>query len=126
MDRRPSSHVPAWDLFTNNGQPRPIDAKWPDAPPWRQRDLPAGQEIQAVPPLDANTERRGRAFRLPRQGEALTPAGERLRLAVNAAINTTVAAIEGNTDGAGSREGGSVLRKSRNISQVKARIRFTV
>jgi MoxR-like ATPase len=87
MARRSSSEAPAWDLFTNNGQPRPIDATWPDAPPWRQRDLPAGQEIQAVPPLDANTERRGRAFRLPRQGEALTPAGERLRLAVNAAIH---------------------------------------
>jgi len=87
MDRRSSSEAPAWDLFTNNGQPRPVDAKWPKAPPWRQRDLPEGQEIQVVPALDANGERRGRAFRLPRQGEALTPAGERLRLAVNAAIH---------------------------------------
>lgn len=35
-------------------------------------------------------------------------------------------AIEGNTDGAGGREGGSVLQKTRNVSRVKTRIRFTV
>lgn len=87
MARRSSSPFPAWDLFTNNGQRRAVDAKWPDAPPWRRRDLPEGQEIQAVPALDANSERRGRAFRLPREGGGLTPAGERLRLAVNAAIH---------------------------------------
>lgn len=34
--------------------------------------------------------------------------------------------IEGNTDGSGSREGGAVLRKLRNTTQVKARIRITV
>lgn len=34
--------------------------------------------------------------------------------------------IEGNTDAAGSREGGGVYRKSRNISQVKARIRINI
>jgi len=34
--------------------------------------------------------------------------------------------IEGNTDFAGSREGGGVYEKRRNLSQVKARIRFTV
>lgn len=31
--------------------------------------------------------------------------------------------IEGNTDGAGSREGGSVLQKKRHISQIRSRIR---
>lgn len=35
-------------------------------------------------------------------------------------------AVEGNTNDAGSREGGSVLLKVRNINKVKARIRFTV
>lgn len=34
--------------------------------------------------------------------------------------------IEGNTDGAGSREGGAVLEKRRPISRVRSRIRFTV
>lgn len=34
--------------------------------------------------------------------------------------------IEGNTDGQGSREGGAVLRKTRNISKVRSRIRFMV
>lgn len=34
--------------------------------------------------------------------------------------------IEGNTDKEGSREGGGVFRKWRNISQVRSRIRFTV
>ena len=34
--------------------------------------------------------------------------------------------IEGNTDKKGSREGGGVFAKTRNLSSVKARIRFTV
>jgi cell wall-associated NlpC family hydrolase len=34
--------------------------------------------------------------------------------------------VEGNTDSAGSREGGGVYDKIRKVSQVKARIRFTV
>jgi len=37
-----------------------------------------------------------------------------------------VVTIEGNTDGAGSREGGAVLRKKRHISKIRSRIRFTV
>lgn len=37
-----------------------------------------------------------------------------------------VKTVEGNTDGAGSREGGAVLRKTRNVSQIRSRIRFTV
>ncbi|MFM7549012.1 MAG: AAA family ATPase, partial [Cyanobacteriota bacterium] len=36
---------------------------------------------------NSNTEQRGRAFRLPRQGKAITSQGERLRTAVNAAIH---------------------------------------
>jgi hypothetical protein len=34
--------------------------------------------------------------------------------------------VEGNTDKEGSREGGGVFAKWRNVSQVKTRIRFTV
>jgi len=34
--------------------------------------------------------------------------------------------IEGNTDRAGSREGGGVFAKTRKLSQIKTRIRFTV
>ena len=40
--------------------------------------------------------------------------------------NGNFSAYEGNTDGEGSREGGAVLRKVRNVSKVKTRIRFTV
>lgn len=85
----PKSSASSWDLFTNNGSQRPADAPWPPSPPWRVRHLPEGLEAQNVPPLEAasNTEQRGRAFRLPREGQAITPLGERLRLAVNAAIH---------------------------------------
>ena len=34
--------------------------------------------------------------------------------------------VEGNTDQAGSREGGGVFRKRRNVSQLHGRIRFTI
>lgn len=40
--------------------------------------------------------------------------------------NGMVTTIEGNTDGAGSREGGAVLRKRRRLDQVRSRIRFRV
>jgi hypothetical protein len=40
--------------------------------------------------------------------------------------NGYVTTIEGNTDGAGSREGGAVLRKKRHVSKIRTRIRFTV
>lgn len=40
--------------------------------------------------------------------------------------NGNVTTIEGNTDGAGSREGGAVLRKKRHVSQIRSRIRFRV
>jgi hypothetical protein len=38
--------------------------------------------------------------------------------------NVTVA--EGNTDTAGSREGGGVYLKSRHLSKIRSRIRFTI
>jgi len=37
-----------------------------------------------------------------------------------------VTMCEGNTDGAGSREGGAVLRKKRHVSKIRSRIRITV
>ena len=37
-----------------------------------------------------------------------------------------VSTIEGNTDAAGSREGGGVFRKRRKLSAIRSRIRFTV
>jgi hypothetical protein len=85
----PKSTPNSWDIFTNNGSQRPASAPWPPLPPWRVRHLPADLDPQAVPPLEpaSNTEQRGQAFRLPRQGQELTPLGKRLRLAVNAAIH---------------------------------------
>lgn len=46
--------------------------------------------------------------------------------AVSRAVAGSFVAIEGNTDDAGSREGGCVARQKRKTSKVKARIRFTV
>lgn len=40
--------------------------------------------------------------------------------------NGYVRTIEGNTDAAGSREGGGVFRKLRKVSQIRSRIRFRV
>jgi hypothetical protein len=40
--------------------------------------------------------------------------------------NGFVTTVEGNTDGAGSREGGAVLRKKRHVSKIRSRIRFTI
>lgn len=38
----------------------------------------------------------------------------------------TVQTVEGNTDAAGSREGGGVFRKTRRLTQIRSRIRFRV
>lgn len=40
--------------------------------------------------------------------------------------NGYVTTVEGNTDKAGSREGGGVFRKRRRLSQIRSRIRFRV
>ena len=37
-----------------------------------------------------------------------------------------ILSVEGNTDTAGSREGGGVFRKRRHVSKIRSRIRFTV
>jgi MoxR-like ATPase len=85
----PQSSSTSWDLFTNNGQQRPAKLPWPPAPPWRKRQLAKGLTPQPVPRLEpkSNTVQRGKAFRLPREDQAITAEGERLRLAVNAAIH---------------------------------------
>lgn len=47
-------------------------------------------------------------------------------LAVDHADSGMVRTVEGNTDAAGSREGGGVFEKRRQTAQIRARIRFTV
>ena len=47
-------------------------------------------------------------------------------IAVEDASGSTVDCVEGNTDTSGSREGGGVFRKTRKLSQIKTRIRFTI
>lgn len=41
-------------------------------------------------------------------------------------VSAMIETIEGNTDSAGSREGGGVFAKRRRLSQIRSRIRFTV
>jgi MoxR-like ATPase len=83
-----NSSIP-WDLFTNNGAQSDAEGPWPPMPPWRERHLPEDLQPLPLPALESNsnTVQRGRAFRLPRQGQVITDQGERLRLAVNAAIH---------------------------------------
>ena len=46
--------------------------------------------------------------------------------AIGSPKDLLVPTIEGNTDSSGSREGGGVFIKTRKLSQIKTRIRFTV
>lgn len=47
-------------------------------------------------------------------------------IAASNAVGGLVETIEGNTDSAGSREGGGVFRKNRMVRQIRSRIRFKV
>lgn len=47
-------------------------------------------------------------------------------LAISEPHDGYIDTIEGNTDGAGSREGGAVLEKRRKLSSIRSRIRITV
>jgi len=47
-------------------------------------------------------------------------------LCIRGAEAGRIRTIEGNTDAAGSREGGGVFEKSRSLDSIKTRIRFTV
>lgn len=76
-----------WDLFTNSGTRRQADAPWPDPPPLRRRRIdPDALNPLPLPP-DVAEDPRGRTFRLPRHNGAITEEGERVRLAVNAALH---------------------------------------
>ena len=59
-------------------------------------------------------------------GDILVYTFSHVGIATAAPSNGRVATIEGNTDAAGSREGGGVFAKCRRIDQVRARIRFMV
>ncbi len=61
-----------------------------------------------------------------RPGDIVVFKFSHIGIAVEAPDGGYVGTIEGNTDGEGSREGGAVLHKRRRLSQIKARIRFTV
>jgi len=79
----------SWDVFTNSGTPRPANAHWPEAPRLRRRRLPPGTSPALTVPSEAGeeTDPRGPTFRLPRHGGKITDEGERVRMAVNAAIH---------------------------------------
>mgnify|MGYP000561890406 CR=1 FL=1 len=47
-------------------------------------------------------------------------------VAISAPKDGHIETVEGNTDAAGSREGGGVFRKTRKLSQIRSRIRFMV
>jgi MoxR-like ATPase len=85
----PPASADSWDLFTNSGRRRPADAPWPKPPPLRRRRSgPAPLDPLPLPPaLEADADPRGRTFRLPRHKGAITDEGERVRMAVNAAIH---------------------------------------
>ncbi|MFN9623126.1 MAG: AAA family ATPase [Cyanobacteriota bacterium] len=74
-------------MFTNSGPPRSADAPWPAPPRLRRRRInPDAVNPLPLPP-DTAEDPRGRTFRLPRHNGAITEEGERVRLAVNAAIH---------------------------------------
>lgn len=61
-----------------------------------------------------------------RAGDIVIFTFSHIGLAVKDSKGGRVETVEGNTDAAGSREGGCVGRQSRKLSSIKARIRFTV
>ena len=82
----------SWALFTNSGQQRNDNIDWPSPPPWRsfgKEREGANQACIDVPKLgDQRRIRQGKVFRLPRNADGtINSAGERVRLAVNAAIH---------------------------------------
>lgn len=61
-----------------------------------------------------------------KKGDILTFTFSHCAVAIEDAKDGFVRTCEGNTDAAGSREGGGVFRKVRPVSKVRARLRFTV
>jgi MoxR-like ATPase len=120
----------SWDLFTNLPRPERVKKKlqrqrqdaWPPPPPWRRFLMPEAEQLEALKAIEAgywqlhrdwlksnpglNTQERdrlrGEVFRLPRTSEgAIRPAGEAVRLAVNAAIHLRRPLLVTGTPGCG-------------------------
>lgn len=79
---------------------------------------------------DTTTTLRGVSWRNIKPGDIVTfkfSTGGHCGIAISACdANGNFKTIEGNTDSAGSREGGGVFRKIRNVSSVHGRIRFNL
>lgn len=75
---------------------------------------------------DSSTQTLRNPGRDIRAGDIVIFKFSHIGIAIDAPIDDSVATIEGNTDDAGSREGGGVYRKRRKLSSIKTRIRFTV
>jgi len=128
--RSSKSSPESWDLFTNLPRPERVKKKlqrqrqdaWPPSPPWRRFLMPEAAQLKALNAIEAgywqqhrdwlksnpglNTQERdrlrGEAFRLPRTSEgAIRPAGEAVRLAVNAAIHLRRPLLVTGTPGCG-------------------------
>jgi MoxR-like ATPase len=120
----------SWDLFTNLPRPERVKKKlqrqrkdkWPPSPPWRRFLMPEAEQLEALQAIEAgywqqhrdwlksnpglNTQERdrlrGEVFRLPRTSEGvIRPAGEAVRLAVNAAIHLRRPLLVTGTPGCG-------------------------
>ena len=106
MSASTSHPLTPWGPFTNNpdasaGADPPL---LPAPPPWRRFNPPEPDPYEGViPPMPESQSSRGAKFRLPRQGVdgSLTPAGEELRLAVNAAIHLRRPLLVTGTPGTG-------------------------
>jgi len=61
-----------------------------------------------------------------KRGDIVIFSFSHIGIAIEDARSGMVATCEGNTDAAGSREGGGVFQKVRKLSQIRSRIRFTV
>ena len=128
--RSSKSSPESWDLFTNLPRPERVKKKlqrqrqdaWPPPPPWRRFLMPEAEQLEALKAIEAgywqlhrdwlqsnpglNTQERdrlrGEVFRLPRTSEgAIRPAGEAVRLAVNAAIHLRRPLLVTGTPGCG-------------------------
>ncbi|MFM7642889.1 MAG: AAA family ATPase [Cyanobium sp.] len=106
MTQTPSEPLSSWGPFTNNPDDtaEAIPPSLPKPPPWRRFDPPELDPYGGVTPeMPESQSSRGAKFRLPRLGVdgQLTPAGEELRLAVNAAIHLRRPLLVTGTPGTG-------------------------
>lgn len=105
---QPHSQSPVpWGPFTNHPEAYPLRQEppaLPASPPWR-RFTGSGPDPYGgkIPQMPESQYLRGSKFRLPRVGPdgPLTPAGEELRLAVNAAIHLRRPLLVTGTPGTG-------------------------